>query len=103
MPKPFRGVAGTAEQRTEQYSLSQLDRSPILQLFHVKFLGLALGTRNNATQVSAEMADTPSVAESIPGKPGWLIQAIKRRFARYNASISRALLAAFHAALPRSS
>ena len=53
--------------------LFQLDRSPILQLFHVEFLGLALGTRNNATQVSAEVADTPSVAESIPRVLGWLI------------------------------
>jgi hypothetical protein len=34
-------------------------------------------TRNDATQVSVEMADTLSVVESISGKQGWLLEAIK--------------------------
>src|ERR1019366_211496 len=68
MPKPFRGFLRAHLNREVSNILFQLDRSLILQLFHVEFLGLALGTRNNATQVSAEVADTPSAAESIPGK-----------------------------------
>jgi hypothetical protein len=39
--------------------------------------GVAL-TRNDATQVSAEMADTLSVVESISGNQGRLLEAIKR-------------------------
>jgi hypothetical protein len=72
--------------------------------------------------VSIELADTFSTAESISGKPSWLIDTIKRRLDEETvftvgptrkprevqldamiASIYGTLLAPFHAALPRSS
>jgi hypothetical protein len=77
----------------------------------------------NATQVSVEMADSLSVVESISGKQGWLLEAIKRPLDQNNrpfgglqstklaeerlqgrvASIYETLLAPFHAAPPGSS
>jgi hypothetical protein len=73
MPKTVSEVLAAHLNRELSNILFQLDRSPILQLFYVEFLELGLGTRNAAPQVSAEVADTLSVAESIPGKQGWLI------------------------------
>jgi|SRR5271170_7284805 hypothetical protein len=35
---------------------------------------VSLGARNDATRASVEVADTPSVGESIPGKQGRLIE-----------------------------
>jgi hypothetical protein len=38
---------------------------------------IAPGTRNNAAQVSVEVADNLSLAESISGKQWWLLEAIR--------------------------